>query len=634
MLIDIREKASSWVAYIIIGLLILSFAMWGIQEYFGPGAADPAAKVNDNEISLAEFTNQFRQRREMLKSVLGANYDKQYTDESGIKKEVIQAMVRNEVLRQEVDNAGYRISDDSLVKRIQDIPQFQTDGKFNPALYERFVQSQRYNKADFEAQLREQDKLRQFEISLATSSFMPKTELQRFQKLADQSREFKYAIVKADLAGTTVTEEEIQKYYQENQVRYQNPEQLKLAYIELKEADIVDQIEVSDEAARVIYDSQPERYMTTELRKASHILLKVSHEATPDGAEWKQVLDKANGFIKQLEEGTTFAEIAKQYSEDTLSVEKGGDMGFIAPGDFTSKDLEDALFNLKVGEHSQPVKTEQGVQILQLNEIKAAEQESFADVKERIINEQKSKLAQTQYIEIAEQLSNFMAEQPDELDAPAETHDLEIKQTDWLSPDSASELFAYPKIQALAFSEDILVERLNSEVIEVAPGHAIAFRVLEHKEPSVKPLEDVKAEITQSLKFAKASEQAANRGKEMLAKLQEGTMLEMIADENSLDIKAPGALKRDDTSVDSNLIQHVFNLAKPENNKTVADGVPMPDGSYALIELVKVIDGKEEIDAEKIAELSQRVNYGRREFNAIVEDIEEGAEVVIFEDQL
>lgn len=634
MLIEIRDKASSWVAYIIIGLLILSFSMWGIQEYFGPGATDPAAKVNDNEISLAEFSNQFRQRRDILKSTLGANYDQQYTDESIIKQEVIKGMVRNEVLRQEVHKAGYRISDASLIKRIEEVPQFQTDGKFNAELYDRFTQAQRYGKAELEAQLREEDKLRQFEGSVATSSFMPKADLQHFQKLADQTREFNYAILKADLANTTVSDEDIQKHYDEYQARYQTPEQVKLAYIELKEADIADQIEVNDEDARIIYDSQPERFMTNELRKVSHILLKVSTEVASDGAEWTEALEKANGFIKQLEDGTSFEELVKQHSEDTLSAEKGGDIGFIAPGDFSSTELEDALFNLKVGAYSQPIKTDQGIQIIQLTEIEAAEQEAFADVKERIMNEQKSQLAQTRYIEVAEQISNLMAEQPDDLDEASETHELEIKQTAWLASNSNTELFAYPKIQALAFSEDVLVEKLNSELTEVAPGHAIAFRVLEHKQSSVKPLAEVKTEITYSLKFTTASEQTATLGKELVSKLQAGTSLQQISEDHTLEFLSPGALKRNDTTVASSIVQRVFNLAKAEENKISADGVGMPDGNYALIELVKIVESADEINAEKTAELLQRVNYGRREFNAIMEDIEEGAEVVIFEDQL
>ena len=90
-----------------------------------------------------------------------------------MRKQVIKDMVRTELLRQEVGEAGFRISDESLIKRIQDIPQFQTDGKFDPALYQRLLESQRYNKAQWENELREQDKLRQFESSLSFILFHP-----------------------------------------------------------------------------------------------------------------------------------------------------------------------------------------------------------------------------------------------------------------------------------------------------------------------------------------------------------------------------------------------------------------------------------------------------------------------------
>jgi len=154
---------------------------------------------------------------------------------------------------------------------------------------------------------------------------------------------------------------------------------------------------------------------------------------------------------------------------------------------------------------------------------------------------------------------------------------------------------------------------MNSEVVEVAPGHAIAFRVHEHAQPNTIPLQGVKEQIEKSLKFSMASEQAVKTGKEVLAKMQGGALLESIAGENSLVVSTPGAVKRDDSSVAGSIVNRVFNLAKPVDNKIVADGVPMPDGSYALIELTKIIDGAEDISAEKITELSQRVNYGRRE---------------------
>jgi peptidyl-prolyl cis-trans isomerase D len=634
MLQDIRDSASSWVAYIIIGLLILSFAMWGIQEYFGGGAGAPIATINGKDISLPAFNQQVQQRKQTLQSILGENYQAQYPDESVVRKQVIKDMVRTELLRQEVGKAGFRISDASLIKRIQAIPQFQTDGKFDPALYQRLLESQRLNKAQWENELREQDKLRQFENSLAASSFIPKAELQRYQKISEQTRDFKYALVTLKPESVTVSDADIESYYNENKQHYQTPEQVKLAYVELKEQDLIDSISIKDEDAQAIYDGQQERYRSAELRKASHILFKVPTELGEDAIEWDQAMDKAQSIIEQLENGANFAELAEQNSEDTLSAEKGGSMGFIAPGDFTSKELEDALFGLAIGGYSKPVRTNQGVQIVQLNEIQASEQKPFADVKEQIINERKSQVAQERFIEIADEMANLVVELPDDLDEISETYELEVKQTGYLSSANNNDLFAFPKIKTLAFSEAVLAEKLNSDLIEVADGHVVAFRVLEHKAAEQIPLADVKEAITSVLTVRKAAEATNEQGKELFLKMKTGASMEDVASENELEVVSHGPIRRDDNRIPQGLSHHAFSMPRPAEGDKVVDGLAQADGSFALIELNAVHAGSEEVDDVKYQELSQRVNYGRREFTAVIDAIQEDGEVIIFEDQV
>ena len=525
MLQDIRDRASSWVAYTIIGLLILSFALWGIQEYFGGGAGLPVASVNGNEITQSQLNQSVQERKQMLQSILGANYQQQYPNDDILRQQVIQDMVRTELLRQEVNEAGFTISDASLVKRIQQIPQFHTDGKFDPVLYKRILESQRLNQAQWENELREQDKLRQFESSMAASSFIPKAELQRFQMLSEQTRDFKYALVTIDQEGVEVTDAEVESYFNENKQLFKTQEQVKLSYIELKEQDIADNATVSADEAKSIYESQLERYMSPELRKVSHIMLKVPSEVGDDAIEWDTAMEQGQDIVQQLNDGADFAELAKQYSEDTLSAEKGGDIGFIAPGDFTSKDLEDALFALDVGSNSRPVKTEQGVQILQLTEIQASEQEPFEKVREKIINEQKSQIAQQRFIEVADEIANMVVEQPDDLLDVSESFDLPIKQTDFLTSASNNDLFAYPKVKNLAFSDDVLIEKLNSDIIEVADGHVIAFRVEEHQAAEQKPIESVQDDIKKIITIRKAAENTNKLGSELFLKLTGGGKL-------------------------------------------------------------------------------------------------------------
>lgn len=634
MLQDIRDSASSWVAYIIIGLLILSFAMWGIQEYFGGGSGAPVATVNGNDISLPAFNRQVQQRKQTLQSILGANYEAQYPNEGVVRKQVVKDMVRTELLRQEVGEAGFRISDANLVKRIQAIPQFQTNGKFDPALYQRLLESQRYDKAQWENELREQDRLRQFEGSLAASSFMPKAELQRYQKIAEQTRDFKYALVALKPENITVSDADIDTYYAENKQGYQTPEQVKLAYVELKEEDLAESISVSDEDAQSIYNGQLERYRSAELRKVRHILFKVPTELGENAIEWDQATDKADSIYEQLENGASFADLAEKNSEDTLSAAKGGSMGFIGPGDFTSTKLEDALFDLNVGEYSKPVRTDQGVQMIQVEEIKAPEQRSFEEVKEVIVNERKSQVAQERFIEIADEMANLVVELPDDLDELSESFDLEIKQTEFLSNGNNDGLFAYPKVKNLAFTADVLTEKLNSDLIEVADGHVIAFRVLEHNAAQQKPLADVKEDITNFLTISKAAQATNEQGKELFLKMKTGTSMEDVASENGLEVIAHGALRRDDNRVPAGLSHHAFSMPRPAEGDRVVDGLAQADGSFALIELNAVAAGSDVIDDVKYQELSQRVNYGRREFTAVIDAIQEDGEVIVFENQV
>lgn len=634
MLQDIRDNASGWVVYTIIGLLILSFAMWGIQEYFGGGGGATVASINGKEINLPQFNQQVQQRKQTLQSILGANYQQQYPNEGVIRQQVVKDMVRTELLRQEVDEAGFRVSDASLAKRIHAIPQFQTDGKFDPSLYKRLLESQRYNQAQWENELREQDKLRQFENSLAASSFIPKAELARFQKISQQTRDFKYALVTVKPEEVSVSDAEVESYYGENKKLYQTPEQVKLAYVELKEEDLAENIGVSAADAQAIYDGQLERYRSAELRKAKNIMFKVPTELGAEAIEWDQAIEKAEAIVKQLDDGASFAELAEKNSQDTLSAQKGGDMGFIAPGDFTSKDLEDALFNLAVGGYSKPIRTEQGVQIVQLEEIQASEQKPFADVQEQIVNERKGELAQQRFIEVAEEMANLVVEQPDDLDEISESYELEINETEFLGNANNEGLFAYPKVKTLAFSEDVLVEKLNSDLIEVADGHVIAMRVVEHKASQQMPLADVKEDLKSFLGVKKAAEATNEQGKELFLKMKTGTSLEDIAAENNLEIISHGALRRDDNRVPGGISHQAFSMPAPEEGKTAAEGLAQADGNFALVELMSVTAGSDQLDDATYQQLSQRVNYGRREFSAIIDEIQAGGEVVVFEDQV
>ena len=635
MLIGIRDRASSLVAYVIIGLLVISFALWGIQEYFGTGGAIVVANVNDSDIPQSEFNNHLQWYKQQQRTALGDNYALVYPDDGIIKKEVLDLMLDNELLSQRVSAAGFQVSDSRLIDIIRRLPQFQKDGEFDPALYERLLRVQRYSKARFEMELRVEEKLKQFGSAVVESAFIPNGDLRHFQRLSEQSRHIEYALITVRPDAVSVSPEEIDNYYRDNQQLYRTPQRARLAYIEIKEEALQDNIRIAEQDARTIFETQPERYISPELRKARYILLKVPNDVAADAIEWDEATEQANDLVKQIKEGAAFTDLAMQHSQDILSAEKGGDIGFVAPGDLASTELEEALFTLNIGETSEPVRSELGVQMIQLVEIKPAAQKPFEEVQEQIINERKGQLAQHRFIEITDELANLVAEQPDSLQEAAAALDLEIQQTGWLAAGDDADIFAYPKVKELASSDDILEAELNSDLIEVAEGHVIVFRILEHKPPQQKTLQQVSEEINAILTMRKAAEQTAGRGEELLAQMKAGASLESLSEVHSLEIVSDMLRRRQPSEVvPPRVAERAYRLPRPVADQPQTAGVALPDGSFALIELREVVDGADQLDDEDISLLSQQVSYGGREFSTIVTALRDEADIRIFENNL
>ena len=285
MLIQIRERASGIVAYIIVILISIPFALWGIHEYFGGPSDRNVAEINGAEITKRIFDNQLQQQRRRLKSLLGDSYEAMYADESQLKKSVLDNLIENTLLVDETRSAGYHISNTQLFERIKSVPQFQIDGQFSNQRYEQLLSSQRRNKVEFEEQLREEERISQYQSSITYSSFLPGNDKTNLAILKRQKRSFDYFIVYELFDLADITQDEITTYYNENTDNFKSPAQVKLEYIELKQQEIGDSLEFSEDELLVSYEDEPDRYRTPELRKAKHILFKLDENSPAEDVE-------------------------------------------------------------------------------------------------------------------------------------------------------------------------------------------------------------------------------------------------------------------------------------------------------------------------------------------------------------
>ncbi len=441
MLQAIRDRASGWIAYIIVILICIPFALWGIHQYFGGDDPLLAAEVNGQEIPLRLLNQEYQQQKRYYQSIMGKQLPQEYEDRQ-LKENALANLVRNELLRQEVEKAGYHISDNVLLSQIQEIPAFFSNGVFDKQRYEQILEMQRRTPTEFEHRLRQQIRVSQFIEGLSQSAFIPGQSIDDYRRLVNQHRRFTYFIIHTDLAkaNAEVSDEAIEKYYKTHKNKFNTPPRVKLDYVELTEKSLIASTPATDQQLREYYQSQPDSYQTPEQRHARHILLKLSSSpTTKKNQSAKQVEKRAQELVAQLRSGQKFSDLAKEYSEDSLSASSGGDLGWIARGDM-DHEFENTLFNLKLNQISEPIKTESGYQIIQLIDIKPANRKAFDEVRGQVEKEYKQHIAEDQMTDLTEQLITLSYEQPDTLEPVADALGIPIKHTAWITADGGPDI--------------------------------------------------------------------------------------------------------------------------------------------------------------------------------------------------
>lgn len=634
MLMKIRDGASGIVAYIIVILIAIPFALWGIHEYFGGPADQKVADVNGQEISKRVFDSQLQDQRRYLQSILGDSFDTVYSDENDLKQSVLDSMIQNTLINNESKTAGYRVSDEQLYERIRSVPQFQKDGKFDSETYQQLLAAQRRSAVEFEEQLRVEESNKQFQSSVLFSSFLPGNSKQQYASLKKQKRNFDYLLLTSDTDSVEVSEQEIDEYYQDNQQSFKSPAKVRLEYLEILQKDIGDKLEYSEDEILASYNDDPDRYRTQELRKASHILFKLSEEATAE--EMAVAFDNAKAAIDRINNGELFAEVAKEVSDDKFSTENGGALGFLSRSDIDNPPFVNKLFSMQAGEVSEPVRTNLGVQVVQLEEIKSSTRKSFEEVKNQIENELRSEASQKEFVDQAEQLSNLSYVNVDSLDSAADALDLEIQTSEWISGASLEGIASFPGVVAAAFSDEVLNKSENSTLLELADGHVAVIRVLEHQEEQIQSLEEVSESIEKLVRLKKAHASLLATGESTLTKLRDNSdLLKQQASDLNTEVISAGSLLRDDASVGNELLTKVFEIAIPSDGQPVINGFELSDGNYAIVRLNEVIEVDSENASLEMSEwISLQGRYGRREMSSMLKSLRETGDVTIFTENL
>ena len=612
LLHSIRESATGWFAWVIVILISIPFALWGINSYITP--PNPSiATVGDYKISIQEFQNAVQTESEKYKDKINSDL----LNSALLKKVVLEKLINNRAMINYLYSAGLSVSKEQVDLQIRNDPNFQLEGQFSEELYNRYLPSA-YSKSNYRNSLVTQILLQQFSDGISTSSIVSDAETKRVIQLIKQKRDVSYALVKAQSYADSVVikEEEINNYYQNFETQFKNPEQVKLAYLELSRKLMAQRVEITDEELEKHYKDNSAQYTQAERRKASHILFTVSSDAADE--EKQTVKLEAQAILDKLNSGADFAESAKQYSKDPGSADNGGELGFFSKGEMVPA-FEEVAFSMKPGEISALVETPFGFHIIKMLEIEGGDVESFDKVKAKILETLQFEMVENDFFEKSELIQTLAYEQPDSLDAIATELELTIKQSELMgregiSDNSSENIFSKQKVLSAAFSISVLEEGNNSDLIDLGDDHVIVIRVVERIPADTKPFEEVKADIEAQLKSDAMTAKAQEVANSLIKKLEAGESLADIAklstDGDDFEIIDAGLIERQDMKTPVYIVRKAFTMPrelKYASTKTAT-------GDIAVITINAIENGDSE-DKELYASVKNALLQNKANMN-------------------
>ena len=619
MLQDIRDNSQGVISKVIIGVIIAVFALFGVQYFIGDLITlPPVAEVNGEEITESQLQAETQQ---FLNSI-GAGIDS--IDQELLEQIALNQLIEQVILRQSTEDASMAISSNEIDRQILQTEAFQIDGVFNSDLAVRTMAAQFLNVPQYRAFLRQQLLLVQMANAYSSSNFVTKAELNKVAELTGQTRDFRYISITlgARTLGTAISNNEIAAYYEANTDNFIEEESVLLDYVVLSKNQIAGEIQVDEAQLRAQYESEREVYEGSSEKRAAHILFEVGADRGEDDA-----LALAGAARQRIVDGEDFGALALEFSSDVVSAEEGGDIGY-TDGSAFPLEIEEILESLTLNELSGPVVTEFGVHLVKLTEDSENLFQPYEEVAERIERDLKSAEVELIYGERLGNLSNLAFETGDLLTISEELN-LVILQSEPIGRSGGSAIFANQALITAAFSDEVLLEGNNSDVIELDTEQAVVLRVREFTEAAVQPLQEVQPEIAVILRTEMEKDEVQELGNRLLAAAVAGEGLDELLVENELGWIVEEAVERIAFTANREIINKAFEMQRPTSEAVLAT-ITLDNGTFVLLELNQVRPGAiDSLEEDELITLTDTLasSLGNSDFEAFLNNLKGNADI-------
>lgn len=618
MLQSMRDNSKGVVAGILVGLLVIIFALSGAEALFSSRNTAPVAlTVNGQEITETEVQRAIEQQKSRLRNRFGDSVPQSFLNDENLRPPAIEQLVQRTLLTQAAKDANMAVSDAQIDQVIVSIPAFQdASGQFDPDLYTMSLRRLAYTPANYRNELSRDLTVNQLANGISSSNFTTPAEARYLAELNSQVRDFSYVTLSIDnlLEQVEVSDQEINQYYNENPEAFTEPEKVVVEYIELSVAQLMENESVSESELRSEFEENIDDFTPTVQRHAAHILLEEPSD------------ELISEVQSALDAGDDFAEVAAEYSDDLGSKDSGGDLG-LSSGDAFPEEFEQALSELAVGEVSGPVETDAGVHFIKLLESTGGGEPDFAAERDGIEQRIKRARAEARFVELLDNLED-MSYNADSLANVADTLGLQAEQSEPFSRHGGEGIFARDQVVTAAFGEEVLEFGNSSELIELASDRVVVVKLLEHQPSFVQPVDQVESDIVATVKEQKAAGLLEEQGQNLVSQVENGESLQAAAEALEAEAVQLSAIDRANMEQPRAVVEFAFSLPHPQEGAPQVAG-QLRNGEYTVVQLDRVALPEQELDDDQLAQIKQGLAgmHGSADFESFVNYLRETAEI-------
>ena len=605
MLEQIRNRTQTTFARVILVIIIIPFALFGIDSYLSSvGSNVNIASVNGESISSQEFQKTESQLINQIRSQ-DEQTDPNVFQSLEFKKAVLDKLISTKLVNQSVKDSGFYISDKQVGIYISGMPEFQKNGNFSQDQYDEILKLNNLTPKKFDDSIKNTLGTQQVKDSLSKLIYTPIDKIQHLVDLAYQKRDVSIYELKQDNFKNKIdlSDVALKKVYEESKSSFIRPDQVKIKFIIYSVAGIVPTVKISDKEVKEYFTNNINRYQAKQQRRAKHILFNVGTDMTAD--EIKKIQTKALSVLSEVKKNPkTFKKNAEKYSQDAESSKNGGDLGFFSRGDMT-KAFDDAVFSMSKNQISELIKTEFGFHIVMLTDIKG-KQVKFKAVKNQIKGELIFNKALAEYSSNAENFSNTVYEQSDNLKEAASKFSLKVEDSEWLSFEDAKKFFNNEAFAQAIFDKNAIDEMKNISAIEASPNNLVAARVVDFRNSAPKSFDEVKGSIKDFLIEAESQKLLIEAGTKLIADVKLKPMIIDWIDQLTID-------RIDKKGLSEPLVNAIFKMDSADLPQYL--GLYDNKGEYIIVKLNNVI-------AEKVEDKDSIETYYNNYIVMIQEEID------------